>query len=331
METPTSTTYTLSGDKDLKDKKPRVEWSPENEKILVEWCDIAQCYKWLNTRTHNKYSRLHAWFTIPAIILSTISGTASFAQESIPVSMRSWATMSVGTINIAVGILATIQQYLKISELNEAHRVSSIAWDKYARNIRIELSKSPSERPDAALFIKHNRDEFDRLMETSPSIPEQIISDFMSTFANSKDPIKKKQYAVLKKPDICDIIVSAEENRHHWYKELELPNIVLESSELEERVEQDILKREEELRKKEQDMREIQRKLELAENERLSEMEKRERDKQTATKAIVEYVKLFETAHGRRPIQDEITEEFKRKLDDRYVTQYIAGYILNQL
>jgi hypothetical protein len=331
METPTSTTYSLSGDKDLKDKKTRVEWSPENEKILVEWCDIAQCYKWLNTRAHNKFSRLHAWFTIPAIIFSTISGTASFAQESFPLHIRAFAPAIIGTINITIGILTTIQQYLKISELNESHRVSSIAWDKYARNIRIELSKAPSERPDAALFIKYNRDEFDRLMETSPSIPEQIISDFMTVFANSKDPIKKKQYAILKKPDICDIIVSAEENRHHWYKELELPNITLEPTDLEERVEQDILKREEELRKKEQDMCEIQRKLELAESERLSEMKKRERDKQTATKAIDEYVKLFETAHGRRPIQDEIMEEFKSKFDDRYVTQYIASYIINQL
>ena len=25
-----------------------VAWSPTNEKIAVEWCDIAQCYKWLH-------------------------------------------------------------------------------------------------------------------------------------------------------------------------------------------------------------------------------------------------------------------------------------------
>ena len=59
-----------------------VEWSPENEMIIVEWCDIAQCYKWLSTKAHSKYSMMHAWMTIPAITLSTISGTASFAQAS---------------------------------------------------------------------------------------------------------------------------------------------------------------------------------------------------------------------------------------------------------
>ena len=29
----------LSGDPTI-----MVEWSPENEEIMVEWCDVAQCY-----------------------------------------------------------------------------------------------------------------------------------------------------------------------------------------------------------------------------------------------------------------------------------------------
>ena len=37
---------------DAEKKEPKVEWSPENEKILVDWCDIAKCYKWLHTRAH---------------------------------------------------------------------------------------------------------------------------------------------------------------------------------------------------------------------------------------------------------------------------------------
>ena len=79
------------------------------------------------------------------------------------------------------------EEHLKISELNEAHRVAAIAWDKYARNIRIELAKAPKERPEAHMFLKYCRDEFDRLMETSPSVPEQIIKLFKKTFLHSKD------------------------------------------------------------------------------------------------------------------------------------------------
>ena len=118
-------------------KEKKIEWSKENEMIMVEWCDVAQCYKWLNSKAHLKYSYMNAWFTIPAITLSTITGTASFAQTSIPAAYQQYAPMAIGSINIMIGILTTVQQYLKISELNESHRVSAISWDKFARNILI--------------------------------------------------------------------------------------------------------------------------------------------------------------------------------------------------
>jgi len=201
-----------------------VEWSPENEVIMVEWCDVAQCYKWLNARSHQKFSNLNAWFTIPAIVLSTISGTASFAQTSLPLEYQTFSPMAIGAINIFIGILTTVQQYLKIAELNEAHRVSSISWDKFSRNIRIELAKRPEERMDAGHFLKLCRQEFDRLMETSPIIQDDIIKEFNYKFQGKPGSPERERFEQLKKPDICDIIVSANETRHQWYLEIDKQN-----------------------------------------------------------------------------------------------------------
>jgi hypothetical protein len=212
-----SDTISMTDPNNIKTK--HIEWSPENEMIMVEWCDIAQCYKWLNSRANNYYSYMHAWFTIPAITLSTISGTASFAQASLPIAYQVYAPMIIGTLNIFIGILTTVQQYLKISELNEAHRVSAISWDKFARNIRIELSKAPSERMDAGQFIKISRQEFDRLMETSPAVNEKIIREFEKSFRGKPGSIERQRFEALKKPDICNIIITANEYRHPWYLE----------------------------------------------------------------------------------------------------------------
>jgi hypothetical protein len=156
-------------------KPKHMEWSEQNEDILAEWCDVAQVYKLLHTNANRYYSWLNAWFTIPAIAFSTISGTASFAQGSLSPPLLQYAPMVIGSLNIFIGIITTIQQYLKIAEYNEAHRVSSICWDKFARNIRIELAKKPEERADAEQFIKICRNEFDRLMETSPIVNDTII------------------------------------------------------------------------------------------------------------------------------------------------------------
>lgn len=205
---------------DLSNNINTIEWSKNHEKILVEWADKAICYQWLHTRSHTKFSKSNALFTIPVIIMSTITGTANFAQDRFSPSVRTYIPVIIGSINIFAGILTTIQQYLKISELNEAHRVASIAWGKFYRNSKVELSKSPKERSDVLQMLKQSKEEFDRLIETSPNISEDVILDFKNTFSDTSKKIKKnkneniineisekqKKYLELKKPEICGTI-----------------------------------------------------------------------------------------------------------------------------
>jgi hypothetical protein len=324
----------------------QIEWSVENEMIMVEWCDIAQCYKWMNSRAYIKFSKQHAWFTIPAITLSTISGTASFAQTSLPIEYQRFSPMVIGTINIFIGILTTIQQYLKISELNESHRVAAIAWDKYSRNIRIELAKAPNERMDAGHFLKLNRQEFDRLMETSPSIPLDIISSFKSTFA------KNDGYTEIRKPDICDIIVSSNMTRHHWYlnnsnmskstdnEEIHINTNIqmdqlsqLNQSMIAEKM-KELKEKEKILLKREQDSiadekTRVSKRKELQSNFAKIAIELTQKIK-IQTKEIDDYVAQFYQAIGRNPLNDEITGHFQDgRIDAEIMENYLKKYSLN--
>jgi hypothetical protein len=190
-----------------------VEWTVEHEQILIEWADKAMCYRWLHSRSNMLYSTLNAWYTIPVIVISTLTGTANFAQERVPIAYQSYYVMIVGGFNILAGIITTIQQFLKITQLNEAHRVSSIAWDKFYRNIKIEIAKHPSERIHATQMLKLCKEEFDRLMETSPVIPDKIITLFKDSFKKSDNYLK------IIKPEICDVLISTDNYRNHWYNE----------------------------------------------------------------------------------------------------------------
>jgi hypothetical protein len=190
-----------------------IEWTPEHELILIEWADKAMCYRWLHGKANTMYSALNAWYTIPVIVISTLTGTANFAQERVPLRYQNFFVMIVGGFNILAGIITTIQQFLKITQLNEAHRVSSIAWDKFYRNIKIELAKHPVERIDPKQMLKMSKEEFDRLIETSPTIPEKIIVQFKSNFAT------QETFDKIIKPEICDILVPTTEYRNPWYTE----------------------------------------------------------------------------------------------------------------
>ena len=190
-----------------------IEWSPDHENILIEWADKAMCYRWLHSKSNAMYNSLNAFYTIPVIIISTLTGTANFAQERVPPAYQNIFVMAVGGFNILAGIISTIQQFLKITQLNEAHRVSSIAWDKFYRNIKIELAKHPVERIDPKQMLKMSKEEFDRLMETSPSIPESIVAQFKTNF---KD---QEMFKKVVKPEICDILIPTNDNRNQWFND----------------------------------------------------------------------------------------------------------------
>lgn len=200
---------------DIKD----TPWTEEHERILVEWADKALCYRWLHSKSNLVYSRMNALFTIPVIIMSTVTGTANFALTRYGPPITEYGSMVIGGINIVAGIITTIQQYLKVSEYNEAHRVSAISWDKFYRNIKTELAKSPDERVKVEHMLKLCKEEFDRLMETSPMIKEEIINEFKKTFNYKDDPIKQEAFENLKKPEICDELISTENYRHQWFRQ----------------------------------------------------------------------------------------------------------------
>jgi hypothetical protein len=193
--------------------KNDVEWTTEHEEILIEWADKAMCYRWLHSKSNSLYSSLNAWYTIPVIVISTLTGTANFAQTRVPIEYQNYFAMVVGGFNILGGIISTIQQFLKITQLNESHRVSGIAWDKFYRNVKIELAKHPSERMQPGQMLKMSKEEFDRLMETSPTIPDKIIKLFKSSFKNNKE------FEKIVKPEICDILISTDDYRNPWFND----------------------------------------------------------------------------------------------------------------
>lgn len=183
-----------------------VPWEVHHETIFIDWADKASCYSWLHNKSYLKYHMKRNMFTIPVIIMSTLTGTANFALERIPVEYQDICSVAIGSVNILAGIITTVAQFLKLNELTESHRVASIAWDKFHRSIRLELIKAPEERADVTYFMKNARDEFDRLMETSPNIDKDILSVFKVELTKGKDKTentrKLRNFNSLIKPEI---------------------------------------------------------------------------------------------------------------------------------
>ena len=183
-------------------KTKRNYWKEEEENLLKKWSDKAQCYMWMHNRSREIYQRRNAFYTIPVIIISTITGTANFAQDRFSEDIKEYVVMSIGSLSIIAGIITTIYQFLKISELNEGHRVASLSWGKFHRNIESELTRHPLDRTDASELIKISKEEYNRLVEISPFIPKKVLKEFNKKFRKNKNLTKPEIGNVIKTMDI---------------------------------------------------------------------------------------------------------------------------------
>lgn len=181
-------------------KKFQNGWTEEQEVLLAKWSDYASCYRWLHDRTEKQLSWSNNWITIPVIILSTITGTASVGLNGLvgdSQEAQKYAQISIGMVSLSTGILTTLGNYFRFAQNSEAHRVAAVSWSKFNRLIAVELAQKPEDRMDSLDFISLCRQDLDRLIEQSPQIPDNIISSFEKEFQHQDD---------LNKPDICNNI-----------------------------------------------------------------------------------------------------------------------------
>lgn len=171
-------------------------WHAQQEEILKKWSEQAASYRFLHDRAFAIYKTKNMWFSLPVIVLSTITGTANFAQGSFPESWRESVPLGIGALNLIAGLITTVAQFLRVAELFEGHRAASISFGKLSRNIAVELSLPPEERSMSGLdMVSTCRTELDRLLEQSPTIPLNLVQQFGLKFRDS----------TFRKPDILEI------------------------------------------------------------------------------------------------------------------------------
>jgi len=177
--------------------KEKIVWNEQHETILRQWGEASACYRFMHHQSFLLYKKLSLRFTLPVIILSTITGTANFAQSTLPESIRGGAPSVIGGLNLIAGLIATVMQFLKINELMENHRTAALSHGLLSRNIRLMLALPRDERKkDGLKFVEECKAEYDRLLEQSPSVPSNVLLDF------------EKEYPfdnVFTKPEILNV------------------------------------------------------------------------------------------------------------------------------
>jgi len=169
----------------MTDIAPDAEWSDEIEDYLRETAERAHGLAWIHKQSESRFSQFSTYLTLPTIVLSSLTGAASFSSGSL-FGSSSYASVGVGIASLTVAVLNTIGGFFRWNARSEAHRISALQYDKLFRWICVQLALPRDERASATELIKYVRDSYDRLAEISPIIPAAVVRQFVQKFSLPK-------------------------------------------------------------------------------------------------------------------------------------------------
>ena len=84
-----------------KEEETEVVWHGQQENILKKWSEIGSSYRFMHDRAYMYYETQNFRFALPVIVISTITGTANFAQASFPSSWQTYVPLVIGFFNFS--------------------------------------------------------------------------------------------------------------------------------------------------------------------------------------------------------------------------------------
>jgi hypothetical protein len=176
------------------DDEKEISYNSALEKLIAEEAERCSGFSWLHNKSEAYYAIRNTWIALPTIVLSTLVGFLSGTSTSLFANPMS-ASVGIGAVSLFTGVISTIGTFYGFAKKAEGHRIASIQYSKLGRFLSIELTLPKSERISAKDVLKITKDSIERLMETSPAVPEIIISKYKEEF---------KSYTDVAHPDITN-------------------------------------------------------------------------------------------------------------------------------
>jgi hypothetical protein len=166
--------------------EPTISWNDSLEVLVAEEAERSAGLSWLHTECEKYFSVHTNCIALPVIILSTVNGFLSGSSQTIFTNAQV-SSIALGVVSLFTGVLSTLGSYFAWAKRTEAHRISSIQYQKISKFLAIELSLPKAERVSAKDILKITRDQIERLMEISPAVPESILSKYKLRFKDITD------------------------------------------------------------------------------------------------------------------------------------------------
>ena len=146
-------------------------WHKEEEDYLRDLSRLSEelCQKF--KIYHDIYKSRQAKFRIPSIIISSITGLASFGNSNFPKEYQNTVNIAVGACAIFIAIINSIESYMKIGEIIGGTLQASINFQKLKECIDVELALPVESRVGQGIvFLRQCYQTYEKYWDLAPNV-----------------------------------------------------------------------------------------------------------------------------------------------------------------
>jgi hypothetical protein len=140
--------------------------------------DLSKVIEVLSVRykeEYDHYRKLEARFQLPAIVISSAIGLTAFGTNQFEASAQRAINLSMGVVGLGLGILNSIQSYLKIGTTMSGCLLASSNLAKLKESIDLELSLSIDDRSNSGLvYLRSVCGDYETIVSAAPPVLKRM-------------------------------------------------------------------------------------------------------------------------------------------------------------
>jgi hypothetical protein len=179
-------------------------WTRATEKVVLELSYKCMAYQIMHKRTGMRIARQKRILNISQIVLSVLTGTATFANI---VSLNLiWIRVGVGIVLFTVAFLSAMDQYLEYGKLIEKHKLATFQFGRIYMRIQEQMMCTRRHRENAHSFIRKYHQKYNQYMQSSPFIRQSAISHFVKEQGSGMLTVEIDRMVRISTEDSSDVL-----------------------------------------------------------------------------------------------------------------------------
>jgi hypothetical protein len=138
------------------------------KEVLDDWYTRVSITQRAHYLSADHFGRRKYWLGVPAVVLSTLVGTAVFA--SLQKQPELWLQISIGLASVLAAVLAGLQTFLGYTERAEKHRIAGAKYGALGRELEVLRASDQISNET----VEEIRNRLDVLALESPNNPLRI-------------------------------------------------------------------------------------------------------------------------------------------------------------